>query len=68
MVLNEAYYVVLLRRFDEFVVVLEQLDGGLRDQDVQATLDSIQRNTVVSALDNDEKRFGVCARITDYPE
>ncbi len=48
-VLDKAYYVVLLRRFDEFVVVLKQLDGGLRDQDMQTALDSIQRDAVVSA-------------------
>ena len=49
MVLNEAYHVVLLRRFDEFVVMLQQLYRRLSDQDVKTTLDCVERDAIMSA-------------------
>lgn len=48
-VLDEADYVVLLRRLHELVMVVEQLHGGLRDQDVEAPLNGIQGDGVVGA-------------------
>lgn len=48
MVLDKANNVVLLRQFDKFNVVLEQLHGRFCDQDVHAPLNGVFGNRVVS--------------------
>ena len=54
MVLDEAHHLVLLREFDELLMVLKQLYGGLCDQYVQAMLNGILRNVIM----------GVCAAVS----
>ena len=49
MMLYEAHHTILLRCDNELLVVLEKLHGRLRDKHVQATLNGIECNWMVSA-------------------
>lgn len=50
MVLNVNEYIVLLCLFEQFLVVLEQLHSRLCDEYMNAALDSVQRNRVMSSV------------------
>lgn len=52
----EADNIVLLRQLNELLMVLEQLDSGLRHKDVHATFNGILRNVVVSIWDQYQSR------------
>ena len=69
-VLDEAHHLVLLRELDELLVVLEQLDGRLRDQYVQAVLNGIFCNVImgVCAVVSSQLGYGTGRRYTHYQE
>lgn len=50
MVLDEDIDAVLLGGFDQLEVVREELDGGLGDEDVDAALDGVYGNGVMSGV------------------
>ena len=46
--LHEADNIVLLRQFNQLNVVFKQLDSWLGDQDMDATLDGVLCNRIMS--------------------